>query len=93
MNELLQMKNQMSQLMQSLKEKEEIINQQNMKLGHMGPGIAGFNNFAAAPVGMGANMNGMNNMNGINGMNPMSSINGMNSIPPSSGFLSAPMMQ
>ena len=78
--------------MQSLKEKEEIINQQNLKLGQMSPGMTGFNSYAPA-VGMGPNMNGIGNMNGMNGMNNMNGLNGMNLTPPSTGFLSAPMMQ
>jgi hypothetical protein len=43
MNEFMQMKNQMQQLMAQMKQKDELISQQNIKLSQMGtPAVAGF---------------------------------------------------
>jgi hypothetical protein len=87
MNELMQMKNQMSQMMQTIKQKDELINQQNVKLSQVTSqyGVMnnsqGMNNMQAmnnlSMPGMN-NMPQMNNIQGMNNMNSMSNVNFLN---------------
>jgi hypothetical protein len=88
MNELMNMKTQLSQMMASLKEKDEIINQQNMKLNQFNGGI----NMMGQMQGMdNPMMNGMSNIGNINGMNSMG-YGPQQQIPTPQGFLPPNMM-
>lgn len=63
MNELMQMKSQLSSMMSSLRQKDEIINQQNQKLNQFGFGGNSMNT-------MNTNMNAYQNTGFLSGPNP-----------------------
>ncbi len=63
----------MAQMMQTMKQKDDIINQQNIKLGQINSNFGGVNN----PQTLN-NINGMSNLNGINNMNNQQAMNNMN---------------
>jgi hypothetical protein len=92
MNEIMQMKNQMNQMMQTIKQKDELINQQNMKLAQFGTSFGGTNNASnlnnmpnISTMNNIPNMQGMNNLQG-QGFNNMNNIPGMNNMPNMQGI-------
>lgn len=88
MNELMNMKTQLSQMMASLKEKDEIINQQNMKINQFNGGINMMGQMPGMNIPM---MNGMNNIGNMNGFNPIG-YGSQQQIPIQQGFLAPNMM-
>ena len=88
MNELMNMKTQLSQMMASLKEKDEIINQQNMKINQFNGGINMMGQMPGMNIPM---MNGMNNIGNMNGFNQIG-YGSQQQIPIQQGFLAPNMM-
>lgn len=83
MNELMNMKTQLSQMMASIKEKDEIINQQNMKINQFNGGINMMGQMPGMNIPM---MNGMNNIGNMNGFNQIG-FGSQQQIPTQQGFL------
>jgi hypothetical protein len=88
MNELMNMKTQLSQMMASLKEKDEIINQQNMKINQYNGGINMMGQMSGTNIPM---MNGMNNIGNMNGLNHFE-FGSQQQVPPQQGLLRPNMM-
>lgn len=88
MNELMNMKTQLSQMMASLKEKDEIINQQNMKINQFNGGVNMMGQMPGMNIPM---MNGMNNIGNMNGFNQIG-YGSQQQIPTQQGFLPPNMM-
>ncbi len=75
-------------MMASLKEKDEIINQQNMKINQYNGGINMMGQMSGTNIPM---MNGMNNIGNMNGLNHFE-FGSQQQVPPQQGLLRPNMM-